>query len=71
MKFNLQNTNNKSYWAKIKKMKPKQKLCFIHTPKCGGTYARQILKDLKIKNKRHNLAKKKKWYNFYNFKTSS
>ena len=30
-----------------------KKLIFIHTPKCGGTYASKILADLKIINKSH------------------
>ena len=50
------NTNNEIYWEQIKKKKNNAKLCFIHTPKCGGTYAIQILKDLNIKNKGHNQA---------------
>ena len=40
------------------KLKPKAKLCFIHIPKCGGPYAEQILKDLKIRNKFHKQATK-------------
>jgi len=31
-------------------------LIFVHTPKCGGTYVRSILKDLNIKNKGHHVA---------------
>lgn len=45
---------NKIYWKKIMKLKPKAKLCFIHIPKCGGPYAEQILKDLKIRNINNN-----------------
>ena len=51
-----ESTNNRNYWQKIKKKKPKKKLFFIHTPKCGGKYAGQILKKLKIRNKNHNRA---------------
>lgn len=57
-KINLEYTNDETFWRKIKEMKPNQRLCFIHTPKCGGTYAGQILRDLRIKNKLHIRAKK-------------
>ena len=50
--------NNELYWGRIKKEKRNSNLCFIHTPKCGGSYASQILRDLKIKNKKHNKANK-------------
>lgn len=53
----FKNTNNKEYWKYIKNIKPNAKLCFIHTPKCGGQYAKQILDDLKIKNKGHHRPK--------------
>lgn len=36
--------------------KTKKKLCFIHTPKCGGSYISNILSHLKIKNNGHNQA---------------
>ena len=32
-------------------------LVFVHTPKCGGSYVNQILKDLKIKTKKHHRAR--------------
>lgn len=51
------NTNNENYWKKFKNKH--NKLCFIHTPKCGGTYVISILKTLGITNKGHNLASKK------------
>lgn len=31
-------------------------MCFIHTPKCGGTYVSHILNHLNITNKGHNQA---------------
>ena len=40
--------NNKNLGKNLGK-----KLIFIHTPKCGGTYASKILADLKIINKSH------------------
>lgn len=36
--------------------KHKKKLIFIHTPKCGGTYAGSILSYLKIQSKGHDQA---------------
>ena len=53
--MNLENTNNVAFWKKIKESNPNKKLHFIHTPKCGGTYVRQICKKLNIihKNKGH------------------
>jgi len=54
----MNNTNNKIYWKHIKKVKNNAKLCFIHTPKCGGTFARQIFNDFKIRNKGHSQANK-------------
>jgi hypothetical protein len=33
--------------------KNKKELCFIHTPKCGGSYVSTILSHLKIKNNGH------------------
>jgi len=45
-------------WEKIKLIKQDQPLVYIHTPKCGGTYVRSVLKDLNIRNKGHNKAKK-------------
>jgi len=47
------------WWKTVKKKKRKKKLVFIHTPKCGGTYAGEIFKDLGIKNKFHNRANKR------------
>jgi hypothetical protein len=47
----------------IKKQK-KNKLIFIHTPKCAGTYVSKILLDLNITNKEHTLAKKTDEINF-------
>ena len=51
----MENTNNINYWNKIKKNKP---LTFIHTPKCGGSFANSILQKLNIRCKGHNLAQK-------------
>ena len=42
------------HWLSIKQKKPDSKLVFVHTPKCGGTYASFIFKDLGIKYKEHN-----------------
>ena len=53
-----ENTNNEAWWEKVKHGKKDQPLVFIHTPKCGGTYARIVLGDLGIKNKRHRQAVK-------------
>lgn len=52
------NTNTANYWGEIKGRKQNAPLTFIHTPKCGGTYAISILTHLGIKNKGHNLATK-------------
>ena len=52
------NTNNEIYWKHIKKVKNNAELCFIHTPKCGGSFAGQIFNDLKIRNKLHVRANK-------------
>ena len=48
------------------KIKNKEKidLIFIHTPKCGGTYAREILKDLEITIKGHKQGIKNEGINF-------
>ncbi len=46
-----ENTNNQAWWEKVKQNKKDQPLVFIHTPKCGGTYASSVLGDLGIKNK--------------------
>ena len=54
----MENTNNINYWKKIKSIKNNQDLVFIHTPKCGGTYASNIFEKLNIRNKGHNLARK-------------
>jgi hypothetical protein len=45
--------NNQLYWEKIVSEKPNKKLIFIHTPKCGGTYASKILNDLNIVYRGH------------------
>lgn len=36
--------------------KQTNKIIFVHTPKCGGTFVSYILNDLGILNKGHNLA---------------
>ena len=46
------------------KIKNNEPLIFIHTPKCGGTYVAQILKDLNIKNKGHKQAIKNEGITF-------
>lgn len=40
--------------AQVKK--PNSNLCYIHIPKCGGTYIRSILNDLNINYKHHKRA---------------
>lgn len=40
-------------WTNIKLSKNKP-LVYVHTPKCGGTYVKKILSDLKIKSYNHN-----------------
>jgi hypothetical protein len=50
------NTNNENYWKKFKDKH--ERLCFIHTPKCGGTYVASILRSLGIANKGHTRATK-------------
>ena len=52
------NTNNEKYWSIIKENKKNQKLCFIHTPKCGGNYVKSIVEDIGIRNKFHTPAEK-------------
>ena len=52
----MENTNNITYWNKIKNLKNNEHLTFIHTPKCGGTFVRNILNNLNIKNKGHERA---------------
>ena len=54
----LTDINNENYWKIIKENKKNEELCFIHTPKCGGSYAGLILRDLGIKYKGHRRAKK-------------
>ena len=56
--------NYLEYWNSIKEKKKNEQLIFIHTPKCAGTYATQILKDLEIKNKEHSLALKNEGITF-------
>ena len=50
------NTNNITYWEKIKKLKKNKHLTFIHTPKCGGTFVNNILTKLNITSKGHKQA---------------
>jgi hypothetical protein len=56
------NTNTITYWNKIKKLKKNKHLTFIHTPKCGGTFVRNILNKLNIStnSKGHKQAHPKK-----------
>ena len=60
--------NNPLFWKFVidNKINNKEKhdLIFIHTPKCGGTYAQQILKDLKVTIKGHKQAIKNEGINF-------
>ena len=51
-------------WKQIMYENPDRKLLFIHTPKCGGTYVSQILKDLNIPKKGHHPAVKNEGINF-------
>jgi len=48
-------------------LKKKNKLVFIHTPKCAGTYVATILKDVGIMNKGHVLAERSADTDFINF----
>ena len=48
--------NSIHHWESILNKKKNQSLVFIHTPKCGGTFANKILRDLNIKTKGHNRA---------------
>ena len=50
------NTNNITYWEKIRKLKKNKHLTFIHTPKCGGTFVNNILTKLNITSKGHKRA---------------
>lgn len=43
-------------WNYIKQIKKNKPLCFIHTPKCGGTYASAIFSELNVHNKKHTQA---------------
>ena len=52
----MENTNNITYWNKIKNLKNNKHLTFIHTPKCGGTFVRNILTKLNISIKGHKRA---------------
>jgi hypothetical protein len=45
-----------SNWELIKAQKPNGRLIFIHTPKCGGSYASQLTKKFDIQNKGHTQA---------------
>ena len=48
------NNNRKKYWKKIKNLK-KNNLLFVHTPKCGGNFVKNVLNSLNIKfMKDHN-----------------
>jgi hypothetical protein len=59
--------SNPLFWKSVidNKIKNKEKhnLIFIHTPKCGGSFANSILKDLHIINKGHNQAVKNEGIN--------
>ncbi len=55
---------NKNIWKNILENNKNYKLIFIHTPKCGGTYCAQILKDLNITNKKHIQANKNEGLTF-------
>lgn len=46
-------------WRRVYDMSPNSKLLFVHIPKCGGTYAAQILKVLNISNNFHSKARQK------------
>lgn len=48
----------------IKNKNKTNKLTFVHTPKCGGTYVAQILEDLNITNLGHNRAELNDGINF-------
>lgn len=54
------NSENKFYsmLRELKNSKNKSNLCFIHIPKCAGTYVRQILKNFDISCKHHAKATK-------------
>ena len=64
LSLNYNYTNNEKWWKKIKKTKLNQELVFIHTPKCGGTYASSIFKNLNINYKGHLRAKKNEGITF-------
>jgi len=50
------NESKRMIIEEIKRNKPNKPIIFVHTPKCGGTYLADILKDLNIQNKNHNQA---------------
>ena len=54
-------------WNYIKKYKNNHNLLFVHTPKCGGSYAAQIFKDLDIKNIGHNKLSPSEFNNYITF----
>jgi hypothetical protein len=56
--------NKFEVWEKIIQNKKNKKLIFVHTPKCGGSYASKILSDLDIENKGHNQAIKREGIHF-------
>jgi hypothetical protein len=43
-------------WRRVYDTTQYPKLVFIHIPKCGGTYAARILRELNIKNNHHNVS---------------
>lgn len=45
------------YVSQIKRRDKGQKLNFIHIPKCGGSYVREVLKEFGIQTKGHLIAK--------------
>jgi len=48
--------NTIEYWKRIKEDKSNGRLIFVHAPKCGGSYTRNILRDLNIIYKGHTQA---------------
>ena len=56
--------NKFEVWENIIQNKKNKKLIFVHTPKCGGSYASKIFSDLDIENKCHNQAIKREGIHF-------
>jgi len=57
--FTLKNIDN------LKTQFPDKKLSFVHIPKCGGSYVKNILKNLNIRtNPKHLRASNKDFINF-------